>query len=111
VRQRLLPVEVDEKVQVGQPVLAHEHHGFPGRSFVQLSVADEREDVPARTALACGKRSPRRDRQTLAERAGAEIDARNSLSGWTPSKVSSPQYVASSLSGNQPRSESGSVER
>ena len=73
----LLTVEVDDRDEVPEAVMRRELSGFPHRSLVQLTVAQQHERA-VRASLHPGReRDARSDRQTLAQRSGPEVDARD----------------------------------
>ena len=71
------PVDVEDRGEVREALVTRVVEPLPDRALRELAVARERPDVVGRRehALAC-ERDPDGDRQTLAERAGGDVDPR-----------------------------------
>ena len=68
-------VAVDDADQALQPEMARRHRRFPDLALVQLAVAQHAVDPVVALLHPAGKRHADRDREAVAERAGAEVDA------------------------------------
>ena len=53
--------------------------GFPVTAFRQFAVAGDQKNAAGAVAFLRGQRQPHRNRQTVAQRAGVELDARRFL--------------------------------
>ena len=83
-------VAVDDGDEALQPEMAGGHRRFPHLALVQFAVAQHAMDAVAAVLHPARQRHADRDRQAVAERAGAEIDARRFfMSGWSPNGLPS----------------------
>ena len=100
VAERLLAVDVDDRDEVGEPVVGGEHDRLPDRALVALARRSSSTNTPPDEPCSrAGKRGTGADRQALAERAGREVDARRRRARGAPrAPCRRAQKVASSSS-------------
>jgi hypothetical protein len=79
--QALDLVVVHQSDQVVESMVSGKHRRFPGRAFVTLAVAQEDEHAPGRLLKRRGECHSGRYREAVAERAGGNLDAGDSLVG------------------------------
>ena len=69
-------VDVHQRGQVPEPVMARAYRGFPRRALVQFPVGEEVEDPRGRTLVAQPQRHPDRDGQAVPQRAAGDLHPR-----------------------------------
>ncbi len=77
VSEALYFIVIDDHDKIVKPVLGREQNGLPVRAFVAFAVAQDGENAVRKSVPLGSQRHPAGDRQSVAQRAGRKLDARN----------------------------------